>query len=81
MLVPTLTLQVTGKITKHTGEQFITAIRATFDIKKLDALSFMTALVMSKLKIVPVTGYATEIIWQYLTYNNLRRPDRGKEVK
>jgi hypothetical protein len=78
MLVPILTLQVTSKITRHTEEQSTIAMRAILDIKKLNALSLMTALAMSKLKLLPDTGYANEIIWQYLTRNNLRRSNRGK---
>jgi hypothetical protein len=40
--------------------------------KKLKAQSVTTAVALFKLKTQQITSYATEIIWQHVTYSNMR---------
>ncbi|KAJ4427228.1 hypothetical protein ANN_24845 [Periplaneta americana] len=74
-----LTLQVTGKsFTKHIEERCSAAIKATYDIKKLEKLSTTTALRLFYIKIAPIVSYALKKIWVHLTSANLKKLEAVK---
>ncbi|KAJ4448608.1 hypothetical protein ANN_28376 [Periplaneta americana] len=47
-------------------------------IRNLKSLSLGTSIALFKLKVAPVASYAIEIIWTYLSYQNLKTLDRAK---
>lgn len=72
-----MTLQVTGfTFTRHIEDRIVAAIKATMEIRNLTSLSLGTSIALFKLKIAPVASYAIEIIWSYLSYQNLKILDR-----
>ena len=48
-------------------------MKATVEIKKLNLLSLATALKLFTIKVAPIAKYGIQLIWNHITYSNLKR--------
>ena len=57
---------------KHIEDGAVRAIKATIAIKKLNLLSIATALKLFIIKVEPIATYGIKLMWNNLTYSNLK---------
>ena len=63
---------------KHIEDIAVRAMKATVEIKKLILLSIATALKLFTIKVAPIATYGIQLIWNHLTYSNLKRLEEVK---
>jgi Reverse transcriptase (RNA-dependent DNA polymerase)/Endonuclease-reverse transcriptase len=63
---------------RHVEKRMRAAIFATYNIRELNNLSIETALKLFELKVSPIASYGIEIIWPYLTIQDLENIERVK---
>jgi hypothetical protein len=64
--------------TKHIEKRARAALIATYSIKQLYDLSIETAMKLFELKISPIASYGIEVIWPFLSKNDLEKLERVK---
>jgi hypothetical protein len=76
-----ITLQTSGtSFTRHIQGRVATAIRAIHDIPHLYLLSIGTVIALFNLKISPAATYGTQLNWQNLTEQNIKKLERMKAM-
>jgi hypothetical protein len=66
---------MTGHTSKHMEDRAVKAMKATVEIKKLNLRYIATARKLFILKVAPIATYGIELIWNHLTYSNLKRQE------
>jgi hypothetical protein len=62
----------------HLQERSRKALVAIAALKRIDQLSIDTALKIFKIKVAPIASYGVQVMWQYLTLQNLKSIERTK---